>query len=190
MNISINNGKEHVEVTVPKAITQGILDEYPEMAMLFAMEELAELSQAISKCVRNGSASKKDNLAEEIVDVLTVIQWAIQKFDISLKDIEDWAKKKKERTIEREKNNETIFRSKKARKIYNQHHLSSNDDQVLITKTEDGHYKIRSNVPISNFSDIIDMVHTTDKKSKKLNKKAREEMDNILKSKKKGKKKK
>lgn len=128
MTITINNGnKGTAKIAVPNSLATKINDQYPEMAMMLAMEELSELSQAISKCVRNGSKDKKDNLAEEIVDVLSVIQWAINRFDIPLQDIQKWAEEKHNRTIERDKTDEIIFRSKEAKEAYEENRISSNE---------------------------------------------------------------
>lgn len=96
MTITLNNGKEgRAQVMVSNKLCKEITAQYPEMSMMLAMEELSELSQAISKCVRNGSSDKKDNLAEEIVDVLIIIQWLINRFDIPLRRFRSGHMKKK-----------------------------------------------------------------------------------------------
>lgn len=146
MTITINNGNKGVaKIAVPNSFASKINDQYPEMTMMLAMEELSELSQAISKCIRNGSDDKKDNLAEEIVDVLTVIQWAINRFDISLQSIQRWAEEKNERTIERNKTDEIIFRSNDAKNKYCEHQyrkFKALKDGIQIRKMPNGKYEI------------------------------------------------
>ena len=119
MTITINNGSHgSAKISVPSAFAKSITEKYPEMSMMLAMEELSELLQAISKCVRNGSDDKKDNLAEEIVDVLSIIQWVIVRFDIPMQSIQKWANEKSVRTAERDKTDEVIFRSNEARMVF------------------------------------------------------------------------
>lgn len=66
-----------------------------DKSMIIAMEELAELQQAISKGLRG--KLDRDNLAEEIADVLIVIDWIAEKFEISLAEVEAWSNHKKRR---------------------------------------------------------------------------------------------
>lgn len=143
MTITINNGSHgSVKVSVPSAFAKSITEKYPEMSMMLAMEELSELLQAISKCVRNGSDDKKDNLAEEIVDVLSIIQWVIVRFDIPMQSIQKWANEKSVRTAERDKTDEVIFRSNEARIAYKQHQSDSIDNGIQIRKMPNGKYEI------------------------------------------------
>lgn len=143
MTITINNGSHgSVKISVPSAFAKSITEKYPEMSMMLAMEELSELSQAISKCVRNGSDDKKDNLAEEIVDVLSIIQWVIVRFDIPMQSIQKWANEKSVRTAERDKTDEVIFRSNEARIAYKQHQSDSIDNGIQIRKMPNGKYEI------------------------------------------------
>ena len=143
MTITINNGSHgSAKISVPSAFAKSINEKYPEMAMMLAMEELSELSQAISKCVRNGSDDKKDNLAEEIIDVLSIIQWAIVRFDISMQSIQKWANEKSARTAERDKTDDVIFRSNEARIAYKQHQSDSIDNGIQIRKMPNGKYEI------------------------------------------------
>lgn len=143
MTITINNGSHgSAKISVPSAFAKSITEKYPEMSMMLAMEELSELSQAISKCVRNGSDDKKDNLAEEIVDVLSIIQWVIVRFDIPMQNIQKWANEKSVRTAERDKTDEVIFRSNEARIAYKQHQSDSIDNGIQIRKMPNGKYEI------------------------------------------------
>ena len=143
MTITINNGSHgSAKISVPSAFAKSITEKYPEMSMMLAMEELSELSQAISKCVRNGNDDKKDNLAEEIVDVLSIIQWVIVRFDIPMQSIQKWANEKSVRTAERDKTDEVIFRSNEARIAYKQHQSDSIDNGIQIRKMPNGKYEI------------------------------------------------
>lgn len=145
MTITLNNGKEgRAQVMVSNKLCKEITGQYPEMSMMLAMEELSELSQAISKCVRNGSSDKKDNLAEEIVDVLIVIQWLINRFDIPLQSIQKWAHEKEDRLVERNSTDEVIFRTTEAKENYGKSRSKTDckDNQLIITDTGDGQYEI------------------------------------------------
>ncbi len=67
-----------------------------------AMEECAELIQAINKCLRYpDNAECKSNLIEEIVDVLIVIEQLKCIFNISNVDMDFWIDKKVRRIFER-----------------------------------------------------------------------------------------
>ena len=145
MTITLNNGKEgRAQVMVSNKLCKEITAQYPEMSMMLAMEELSELSQAISKCVRNGSSDKKDNLAEEIVDVLIIIQWLINRFDIPLQAIQKWAHEKEDRLVERNSTDEVIFRTTEAKENYGKSRSKTDckDNQLIITDTGDGQYEI------------------------------------------------
>ena len=145
MTITLNNGKEgRAQVMVSNKLCKEITAQYPEMSMMLAMEELSELSQAISKCVRNGSSDKKDNLAEEIVDVLIIIQWLINRFDIPLQTIQKWAHEKEDRLVERNSTDEVIFRTTEAKENYGKSRSKTDckDNQLIITDTGDGQYEI------------------------------------------------
>ena len=60
---------------------------YPQARI--AMEECAELIQAISKRLRYPKDKKRDNLIEEMADVLIVLKYEIM-FKISIKEIQEW----------------------------------------------------------------------------------------------------
>lgn len=77
--------------------------------MMIAMEECAELSQAISKCYRYHDLSGhekendnkyKSNLTEEIADVLIMIEQLRDIYNIKDNDIQQWIDKKEERLKE------------------------------------------------------------------------------------------
>ena len=59
------------------------------------MEECAELIQAISKAKRG--KIDRDNMAEEIADVLICIEMLKQMYSISDSEIDTWIKKKQKR---------------------------------------------------------------------------------------------
>ena len=67
-----------------------------------AMEECAELIQAINKCLRYpDNAECKSNLIEEMVDVLIVIEQLKCIFNVSNVDMDFWIDKKVRRSFER-----------------------------------------------------------------------------------------
>ena len=77
-----------------------------EQETTIAMEECSELIQAISKCKRYGCIDKyRENLIEEIVDVLIIINELQLIYDISNDDIENIKKYKIDRMDYRIKNN-------------------------------------------------------------------------------------
>lgn len=67
---------------------QEVLDVLGKDALVIAMEELAELSQAISKVYRG--KGNMDNLAEEIADVMIVLDWVKTYTDISYEAIDSY----------------------------------------------------------------------------------------------------
>lgn len=71
--------------------------------MVIAMEECAELQQAISKGIRG--KLDKENLTEEIADVLICIDWVMDYFDISEDEVDKWIEKKAERIKQRLRDN-------------------------------------------------------------------------------------
>ena len=77
-----------------------------EQETTIAMEECSELIKAISKCKRYGCVDKyRDNLIEEIADVLIVINELQLIYDISNDDIENIKNTKMDRMDYRIKNN-------------------------------------------------------------------------------------
>ena len=73
-----------------------------DKAMVIAMEELSELQQAISKGIRG--KLDKDNLAEEIADVMIILEWVKHKYDVTHGDIDRWLEFKRDRIIKRVQN--------------------------------------------------------------------------------------
>lgn len=68
--------------------------------LVLTMEECAELIQAISKIYREvDSADARDNLIEEIADVLNCIEYIKINQQIAEEDIDKWREFKTERTI-------------------------------------------------------------------------------------------
>ena len=77
-----------------------------EQETTIAMEECSELIKEISKCKRYGCVDKyRDNLIEEIADVLIIINELQLIYDISNDDIENIKKYKIDRMDYRIKNN-------------------------------------------------------------------------------------
>ena len=74
--------------------------EYNEdLCTTIAMEECAELVQAISKAKRG--KLDRDNLTEEMADVLICIHWLQKIYDIQIKDVCEWIDKKENRIVKR-----------------------------------------------------------------------------------------
>ena len=83
-----------------------VLKVYPKSnQLLIAMEELNELSQAISKYIRYGDI---EPLLEEYADVEVVMEELRQMFDIKKKDINKRCKKKLFRALKGKVAYETI----------------------------------------------------------------------------------
>ena len=186
MLIRISNGNEVASIGMPEEFVNNLIKEYPEMSMMVAMEELSELTQAVSKCVRNGSDDKKDNLAEEIADVLGCIQWMITRFNIPISEIQKWANEKHERALTRNLTNEVIFRSEEARTDYLNHTIPTTvtADTTPVKKTS-----VKKPVK-KNAKDIDKVIEKVAKKSKKddSKKKDSKKKDDKKKDEKKGKK--
>lgn len=84
---------------IDKNKLQQYIDTYgTEKQSMVAMEECAELIQAISKRVRKGT-SVDDNLAEEIADVLICIEQLKMMYAISDSKIEQWIEYKMNRGV-------------------------------------------------------------------------------------------
>lgn len=70
-----------------------------------AMEECAELVQAINKCLRYPNKEEcKDNLIEEIADVEIMLYQLKEMFYINETEVHEWKEKKAKREKERLKN--------------------------------------------------------------------------------------
>lgn len=76
-----------------------VLETLQDKAMVIAMEELAELQQAISKGIRG--KLDKDNLTEEIADVYIVLDWIKSYFSIDGEELAKWFKHKENRIVDR-----------------------------------------------------------------------------------------
>lgn len=70
-----------------------------EIQSTVCMEECAELIQAVSKAKRG--KPDKNNMAEEIADVLICIEILKQIYDIPDYSIENWIERKQERMLSR-----------------------------------------------------------------------------------------
>jgi NTP pyrophosphatase (non-canonical NTP hydrolase) len=80
-----------------------VIERLGDKVMVIAMEECAELQQAISKGIRG--KLDKENLTEEIADVLICIDWVMDYFDISEDEVDKWIEKKAERIKQRLRDN-------------------------------------------------------------------------------------
>lgn len=70
-----------------------------DLCTTIAMEECAELVQAISKAKR--SKLDKDNMTEEIADVIICINWLIETYELDTYEIERWQVLKENRIVKR-----------------------------------------------------------------------------------------
>lgn len=85
-------------------LTKQALEILGDKAMVIAMEELAELQQAISKAVRG--KMRYDNMCEEMADVLIIMDWVREKYGIPELEVESWKKYKQTRIAKRIEANE------------------------------------------------------------------------------------
>ena len=74
-------------------------ENHSELCTLIAMEECGELIQAISKAKRG--KLDKDNLTEEIADVLISIHWLQKIYNITMRDIYKWVDIKEEKILDK-----------------------------------------------------------------------------------------
>lgn len=87
-----------MEVNINKEIVSRSLNTYGNgMQLVVCMEELSELTQAISKEIRGKDS--RNNVIEEIADVLICIEIIKQVFEITDEDIGSWIKYKQERNL-------------------------------------------------------------------------------------------
>ena len=192
ITITFDDGKI-VELPSENEIVHTINAKYPEMGMMVAMEELDELAIALSKGVRNGNKDKLDNIAEEIMDSCAVIQWAIDRFNITPDMLQKWVDYKIDRNDDRMKDDSLIFRTTEAKDAYHRAHIDPKN-QLLITRMEDGKYSLDGNT-----EDMAEYFHvletglfcdktTSDKKvakkkkeeAPKMKKKTSKELDKVL----------
>lgn len=91
---------EHKNIVVDDEVTnQNPLEILGVNSMVIAMEELAELQQAISKMIRYGNNT--GNLEEEIADVLICIEWIKEYYNLDDVNIEAWKQVKRIRMKDR-----------------------------------------------------------------------------------------
>ena len=89
-----------MNINVDKSIVSKSIKHYGEgMQSVVCMEELSELSQAISKEIRG--IGDRSNLVEEMADVIICLEILKQIFAVKNVEIEEWEKFKKERTLKR-----------------------------------------------------------------------------------------
>lgn len=72
---------------------------HEEQCTTIAMEELSELIQAISKAKRG--KINKDNMTEEIADVIICINWIKNIYNIDDESMQSWLEFKENRIIKR-----------------------------------------------------------------------------------------
>ena len=145
--------------------------------MMVAMEELDELAIALSKGVRNGNKDKLDNIAEEIMDSCAVIQWAIDRFNITPDMLQKWVDYKIDRNDDRMKDDSLIFRTTEAKDAYHRAHIDPKN-QLLITRMEDGKYSLDGNTEdMAEYFHVLETGLFCDKTAsdKKVAKKKKEE---------------
>ena len=89
-----------MNINVDKSIVSKSIKHYGEgMQSVVCMEELSELSQAISKEIRG--IGDRSNLVEEMADVIICLKIFKQNFDVTNIEIEEWNKFKQERNLKR-----------------------------------------------------------------------------------------
>lgn len=81
------------------SVMKQVLETLQDKSMVIAMEELAELQQAISKGIRG--KLNKDNLTEEIADVYIVLDWIKSYFSVDGEELAKWYKYKENRIVDR-----------------------------------------------------------------------------------------
>lgn len=83
---------------VNKEIVSRSLETYGNgIQLVVCMEELSELTQAISKEIRG--RGDRNNLVEEMADVIICLEILKQVFKITDEDIDSWIKYKQERNL-------------------------------------------------------------------------------------------
>ena len=86
-------------MSIDKELYTRIVDENRDTCLTIAMEECAELIQAISKAKRG--KLDRDNLIEELADVMNVLDWIIYICDINCAEIKEMIEFKQNRCISR-----------------------------------------------------------------------------------------
>ena len=83
---------------VNKEIVARSLERYGNgIQLVVCMEELSELTQAISKEIRG--KDYRNNLVEKMADVIICLEILKQVFEITDEDIDSWIKYKQERNL-------------------------------------------------------------------------------------------
>ena len=77
-----------------------------DKVIVIAIEELAELTQQLTKGLRG--KMNREHLLEEYADCLVVMEWIKEYYDLSDEEIKRWLDKKNERN--RKKIEEGVFR--------------------------------------------------------------------------------
>lgn len=94
-----------MKYNIDESVIARSVDHYgEEIQSTVCMEECAELIQAISKAKRG--KINRDNMIEEIADVLICIEMLKQMYMISDEKINKWVKKKQAREVESMEKNE------------------------------------------------------------------------------------
>lgn len=110
MSIIVAKNENLIHHTFNKQINDETMDRYGiERQSLVAMEELSELQKAISKLVRNPEEKTKplefkglrNNLIEEMADVLICMDQLIEYYQIQGIEIQDTIQAKQERQAKR-----------------------------------------------------------------------------------------
>lgn len=110
MSIIVAKNENLIHHTFNKQINDETMDRYGiERQSLVAMEELSELQKAISKLVRNPEEKTKplefkglrQNLIEEMADVLICMDQLIEYYQIERPEIQELIQAKQERQAKR-----------------------------------------------------------------------------------------
>ena len=89
-----------MKININKEIVSRSLDTYGNgIQLVVCMEELSELSQAISKEIRG--VGDRSNLVEEMADVIICLEILKQIFAVTNVELEEWVKFKQGRTLKR-----------------------------------------------------------------------------------------
>lgn len=89
-----------MKAKIDKSIVSKTIDTYGNgLQLIICMEELSELTQAISKEMRG--KGNRINTIEEVADVLICIEIIKQVFGITNKDINAWIEYKQNRSLQR-----------------------------------------------------------------------------------------
>lgn len=84
--------------------TRQILSKQGDTSLIIAMEELAELQQALSKFLRK--KPDMDNLHEEFADVMICMEWIKEYCHLEEVEISKWLNYKQSRLVQRYENGE------------------------------------------------------------------------------------